>query len=181
MTLREYAQQYNRPEDNNFAVHCYEHQFRQELREALARGPDETDCELWNMSHEEWQDAVQAALSTKDRRIWSDRETTPLVRDGQVLGRAVSIEDYGDVLTAWFREEQPILDDMAIIIPAEIVEQGGEIYEIPETIDLDSAIYQKYFEALVTWAAEKSCEDPEELRRRWHPDNPCPEIRWQRA
>jgi len=63
--IREYAKKYSRPEDNNFAVACYEDNSVNELRQALAGDPDEYDCREWSISPEEWRDAIRAAIEEK--------------------------------------------------------------------------------------------------------------------
>ena len=60
--LEEFAQKWARDPDNNFAVACYDQQSLDELYEAREAEPDQTDCDTWGLSHEEWREAIVAAL-----------------------------------------------------------------------------------------------------------------------
>ncbi len=180
MTLREYTQQYNRPEDNNFAVHCYAQKTRQELYEALARGPDKTDCELWNLSRREWRDAVRAALDAQDARIWAERAEQPLILQGEIFGQRVNLEDNGARIIAGYLDEKTIEEDMITFYPAETITQGDETVVLPETTDIDSAVWHEYFEALIAWVATETGEDVNILREHWHPDCCIPTLYWDR-
>lgn len=62
--LRQYARTWNRPDDTNFAVACFDMNTLDELRQALAqRAADRTDCATWQIRPCEWRAALQAALS----------------------------------------------------------------------------------------------------------------------
>jgi len=45
-----------------FAEACMDMNTAQELRDALADGPDDGDCQEWGLTHEEWRTAVNEAL-----------------------------------------------------------------------------------------------------------------------
>ena len=61
MTIKEYETKYNRESGNNFAVACYDQNTKQELMESLD-APDQGDMDSWDLSEDEWRDAIRAAL-----------------------------------------------------------------------------------------------------------------------
>ena len=65
MNIREYAAKWNRDPNNNFAVACYNDNSMAELEAAMESGPDEIDMKNWDISGEEWTDAVTAAHCEK--------------------------------------------------------------------------------------------------------------------
>jgi hypothetical protein len=65
MNIDDYIRKYNRPQDNNFAVACYNMNSIQELEEALSEEPDATDMKNWNIGPTEWRDAITAALNER--------------------------------------------------------------------------------------------------------------------
>lgn len=62
MTIKTYAAKWNRQEDNNFAVACYNDNTINELEEVLSDSVCDTDCRAWGISMDEWRDAINAAL-----------------------------------------------------------------------------------------------------------------------
>jgi len=83
--ISRYAKKWDREEDNNFAVACYDMNSVAELR---ASGElDEADMANWGISDpEEWREAIAAALidllADKDGRVYSWDK-----RNGQVVYR----------------------------------------------------------------------------------------------
>jgi hypothetical protein len=50
---------------NGFAEACYNQNSIAELINALRGEPDEADCKEWNMSRQDWRDAIADALSVR--------------------------------------------------------------------------------------------------------------------
>jgi len=48
--------------DDSFAAWCYDHRSLRELRSALQRDADPTECKRWNLSALEWKAQVEMAL-----------------------------------------------------------------------------------------------------------------------
>lgn len=70
MTLAEYAEQWGRDLEHNFAVTCYERYTVRELEQILARAhapnaDDRQDMRTWGLTPEEWNEALSAAWLTK--------------------------------------------------------------------------------------------------------------------
>jgi hypothetical protein len=64
--LQFYAQKWDRPANNNFAVACYNSNSHDALASALLQeSPDSFDCATWSISPAEWRDAIRAALAQK--------------------------------------------------------------------------------------------------------------------
>lgn len=64
--INEYAKKWNRDPHNNFAVACFDMNSIDELQAPHAPiDADETDCQNWGITPEEWSDAVEAALNEK--------------------------------------------------------------------------------------------------------------------
>jgi hypothetical protein len=62
--LVEYAQQWHRDPDNNFALACADDNSVEELEAALQYGTDAADIATWHLAGtEEWRAAVEAALA----------------------------------------------------------------------------------------------------------------------
>jgi len=62
--LIEYAQQWHRDHDNNFALACADENSIEELEEALQHDAYGCDIALWHLAGaEEWRAGVQAALA----------------------------------------------------------------------------------------------------------------------
>lgn len=51
-----------------FALFCLEQLTLEELAHTAARGVNLSDCKQWQITEEQWQDAVIAALKVKDRK-----------------------------------------------------------------------------------------------------------------
>jgi len=68
MTIREYAEKWNRDIDNNFAVACYDQNSLFELEDTHTSEPDETDMKTWGITDvNEYFDAVKVALIKRER------------------------------------------------------------------------------------------------------------------
>ena len=53
-------------EAGTFAEACFNQNSLHELNEALAQeGADDTDCNTWGISPEEWRESIKAALASK--------------------------------------------------------------------------------------------------------------------
>lgn len=70
MTLAEYAEQWGRDPEHNFAVTCYERHTVRELEQILARAhspnaDDRRDMQTWSLTPEEWHVALEAAWLTQ--------------------------------------------------------------------------------------------------------------------
>lgn len=48
-----------------FAIACYDTNDVNQLKNALAAGPDQTDMKTWGISEDEWREAIEAALHDK--------------------------------------------------------------------------------------------------------------------
>jgi hypothetical protein len=54
-----------RIQDNTFAAACYDQNSVEELVQALAYGPDETDCKTWGITPSDWVEQINQALEAK--------------------------------------------------------------------------------------------------------------------
>lgn len=64
--IDEYAKKWGRDPQNNFSVVSYNMNSLEELKEPhKPKHADKTDCKRWNISPEEWSDAIEAALNQK--------------------------------------------------------------------------------------------------------------------
>lgn len=62
MTFDEYATKWDRESDNNFAVACFDQNSIDELAEAAENAPDKSDCINWELSSDEYFDAIKTAI-----------------------------------------------------------------------------------------------------------------------
>lgn len=99
---------------NGFAAECYNKKTIAELVDAYFPGePDESECSEWNISEQEWLDAVGEALAAKVRDFlkinrdndevikramkWAGRDDIAIDEDGyMVAGRGVYRGAYND-------------------------------------------------------------------------------------
>ncbi len=57
---------------NDFADACYSMNTRQDLVNALQGKPDQPDMAEWDLSSEQWQSAIRAAIAMFDEDMASD-------------------------------------------------------------------------------------------------------------
>lgn len=76
--IRDYARSYGRDEANNFAVSCYDQNSIEELGAVLIdveNGAnleviaDTDDCAIWDISPNEWYEAIKSAEAEKRHEI----------------------------------------------------------------------------------------------------------------
>lgn len=63
--LDDYAKQYGRSRDSNFAIACYDQNSIDELENATLENADSGDMDAWGISAQEWVDAIRAARNEK--------------------------------------------------------------------------------------------------------------------
>ena len=82
--INEFARRWEREIDNNFAAACFNDNGRIEIIEALRNHADPVDLSTWNISGEEYFDALKAAIKEKDGVFDDSGVRTVMVDDGAV-------------------------------------------------------------------------------------------------
>lgn len=72
MNFDEYAEKWDRDPYSNFAVACFDGNTMEELENASHFCADEGDMKGWDISREEWHDAIKTALEERKRCIKED-------------------------------------------------------------------------------------------------------------
>ncbi len=91
----------------------------------------------------------------------------------------VEIDEDDGAIDAYYVDGEGMAEECSVVIPAEEVDMGDGVCEIPEQIDADSAAHALYFGALVAFAAEVSGVAADDLADAFHPDvfEPCVRYR----
>ena len=96
MNIKEYAEKWKRPEDNNLAAASYANSI-DELQDARCGdngAPDRVDMEHWGITDaQEWSDAVEAAYNDKVRDAIIELNDTS-------RGLAIAVEEWANCQTA---------------------------------------------------------------------------------